>query len=346
MREPARGLLKEYLTEMGMQILVTGANGFVGAALCRKLVERGNSVRGLVRKTSDLSLLEGVPIERAIGAMDDPPSLADAMRGVEVVYHVAAAVSDWGPLAYFRRVNVEGTRNVLEAAVGNGVRRFVYVSSAAVHNFIGAQDMDERSPQLPTPFPYCQSKREAEALVLEYHRQGKIAATIVRPGDVYGPGDRVALLNLAGLLETGRMAYVGRGEKLGAFTYVENLADGLILAGAVERPAGEAYVITDGVKLTWRAYFEKLTLALGVPKPRFFVNPALAYAAASALEFVYRLFHVSSRPPITRYLIVHLSRDFHFSIEKARRELGYEPRVGVDEAVARTAEWYRNVVKR
>jgi nucleoside-diphosphate-sugar epimerase len=329
-----------------MRVLVTGANGFVGAALCRKLVERGDAVRGLVRRTSDLSLLADVDIERVVGALDDPASLANAARGVEVVYHVAGAVSDWGPLDYFRRVNVEGTGSLLRAAVRCGVGRFVYVSSAAVHSFIGAEDMDERSPQLPTPFPYCQSKREAEALALEFHSRGEIGVTIVRPGDVYGPGDRVALLRLSKLLESGWMAHVGRGDKLGAFAYVENLADGLILAGTVENAAGEAYVITDGVKLTWRAYFEKLTAALDVPAPRVSVSPALAYAAASMLEFVYHLFHIRRRPPITRYLVTHLSRDFHFSIAKARRDLEYEPGVGVDEAIRRTAEWYERVVRR
>jgi nucleoside-diphosphate-sugar epimerase len=328
-----------------MRVLVTGANGFVGAALCQRSVARGDSVRGLVRRASDLALLQGVDVERVVGDLGDPPSLVSAARGVEVIYHVAAAVSDWGTLAYFRRVNVEGTKNVLEAAIQNGVPRFVYVSSAAVHSFIGAQDMDEQSPQLPTPFPYCQSKREAETVVLGYHRLGKVAATIVRPGDVYGPGDRVALLRLSKLLESGMMARVGRGEKLGAFTYVENLAHGLILAGTVERAAGEAYVITDGVKLTWRAYFDRLASALDVPPPRITVDPALAYAAATALEFAYRLLRITHRPPITRYLVTHLSRDFHFSIEKARRELGYEPQVGVDEAISRTARWYNKVAR-
>ncbi|MBN1810838.1 MAG: hypothetical protein JXA14_03285, partial [Anaerolineae bacterium] len=122
-------------------------------------------------------------------------------------------------------------------------------------------------------------------------------------------------------------------------------ADGLILAGTVEKAAGEVYVLTDGVKLTWRAYFERLTSALDVPPPRISVNPALAYAAASVLEFVYRLLRISRRPPITRYLVTHLSEDFHFSIDKARRELGYEPRVGIDEAIGRTASWYRKIVR-
>jgi nucleoside-diphosphate-sugar epimerase len=183
-----------------VNVLVTGANGFVGAALCRKLVERGDRVRGLVRKTSDLSLLNGIAIQRVVGSLGDMVSLKKAVQGIELVYHVASAVSDWGTLAFFRLVNVEGTRNLLTASVDEGVRRFVYVSSAVVHSFIDSQDMDENSPQLETPFPYCQTKREAEALVMDCHRQRRIEASIVRPGDVYGPGDRTSLIKMAKLL--------------------------------------------------------------------------------------------------------------------------------------------------
>lgn len=328
-----------------MRTLVTGANGFVGSWLCRKLLQRGDAVRGLVRVTSNLSLLEGVPIEQTIGSLDDPTSLAMATRDVDVVFHVAAAVTDWGTLDWFRRVNVEGTRNLIEAAVQNEVKRFVFVSTIAVHSFIDAQEMTEESPQLPTPFPYSQSKREAEAVVMDYHDAGKIEVSIVRPGDVFGPCDQTALLRMAPMLEAGMMAHVAGGKKLGAFTYVENLVDGIILAGTVDRAAGEAYVITDGIRLTWRAYFDKLTDALDLPRPRFSAPPALAYAIASILAFIYRLLRIKSRPPITRYLVDHMTNHVHFSIEKARRNLGYEPQVGIDEAIARTAAWYRRVVR-
>lgn len=328
-----------------MRALVTGANGFIGSTLCRQLVHKGDFTRGLVRETSDLSLLAGTPVELVTGDLEETPSLEEATRDVDIVYHVAGAVTDWGSLSYFRRINVEGTRNVLEASILNEVDRFVYVSSAAVHSFIGAEDMDEESPQLPTPFPYCQSKREAEALVLDYHARGDIAVTIVRPGDVYGPGDRVTLLRLADLLERGLMAQVGGGKTLGAFTYVENLAQGLIMAGTCRRAIGETYVITDGVKMTWSEYMDRLTAALDVPGPRISVPPWLAYGVASLFESVYRFLDVWQRPPVTRYLVTHLSKDFHFSIEKARRELGYEPPVGVDQAIQRTAEWYKAEVR-
>lgn len=328
-----------------MRVLVTGANGFVGAALCRKLVDRGDEVRGLVRKTSDLSLLDGINIQKIVGSLEEPIFLEKVTKGIELVYHVASAVSDWGTLEHFRRVNVEGTRNVLEASIRNRVKRFVYVSSVAVHSFIGAQEMNEESPQLPTPFPYCETKREAEGLVLEAHRRERIKVAIVRPGDVYGPGDRTSLLKMAKILESGRMAFVGGGKALGAFTYVENLVDGLILAGTKREAEGEVFVITDGIKLSWRDYFEKLTAALNVSRPRVSVSPTLAYAAAVFFEFFYRHLRIRSRPLITRYLITHLRNDFHFSIDKAKQKLGYAPKVGIDEAIRRTAEWYMKVVR-
>ena len=196
-----------------MRILVTGANGFVGAMLCKKLIEKGERVRGLVRKTSDLSLLEGVPVEKVVGSLEDSTSLKSAVKDIDLVYHVAAAVTDWGTLDYFQQVNVEGTRNILNASVQAGVKRFIFVSSVVVHSFIGAQDMNEDSPQLPTPFPYCQTKREAESLVMDCHRTGKMDVTVVRPGDIYGPGDRVSLLKMAKMLESGKMAYIKGGNK-------------------------------------------------------------------------------------------------------------------------------------
>jgi nucleoside-diphosphate-sugar epimerase len=329
-----------------MRILVTGSNGFLGAALCRKLVERGDEVRGLVRRTSDLSLLEGIPVEQVTGSLEDTASLDRAVSGVELVYHVAAAVTDWGSYAYFHRINVEGTQNILQAAARAGVRRFVHVSSVAVHSFSGGRDMNENAPLFPTPFPYCQTKREAEALVMEAHRKGEVEAAVVRPGDIYGPGDRVGLLKMAPLLEKGLMAIIKRGRSLGAFAYVENLADGIVLAGIRPEAAGQAYILTDGIKLTWREYFQKLTQALDLPPVRISLPPWMAYGVAAFLEGIFRVFRVKARPPVTRYLVAHLRKDFHFGIEKARLELGYHPAIGVDEAIRRTAQWYKSVVRK
>jgi len=326
-----------------MNVLVTGANGFVGAAVCRLLLQKGHSVTGLVRRTSDLSLLQGLSVQTEYGSLGDNESLMRAAGGKDIVFHIAAKVSDWGSLDDFRQINVEGTRKLLDAAAGAGVQKFVYVSSVAVHSFTGAVQMNEESPQLPTSYPYCQSKREAEALVLDYHNSRKISAVIIRPGDVYGPGDRTSLLKMKNMLVKGLMGLICRGRKLGAFTYVENLAHGIVLAGMSDKSAGRAYIITDGVQMTWREYFNRLTKEIGVPRPRFSLPGFLAWPAAYLFESVYRLFNIKTRPPLTKYLVDHLTHDFCFSTDRARDELEYMPVVQTEEAIRRTARWFIDV---
>jgi len=328
-----------------MKVFVTGANGFVGSVLCRKLLNRGDRVLGLVRKTSDLSFLAGIHIQKIIGSLENSATYSAFLKDVEVVYHIAGAVSDWGSLDYFRRVNLEGTRKLIEASAANKVKRFVYVSSIVVHSHIGACDLDEESPQLETSFPYVQTKREAEKLVMSYHKADKIEVTIVRPGDIYGPGDRVSLLKMAPMLEKGMMGYIGGGKTIGALTYVKNLAVGLVLAGTKKEAAGEAFVITDGSKISWKEYFKALTEELNVPAPRFSLHPSIAYVIASVLEFIYRIFHIKKRPPLTKYLVTHLTKDFHFTIDKAKNILGYKPETGFNQAIKETAEWYKQVVR-
>ncbi|RKY81651.1 hypothetical protein DRQ07_03495 [candidate division KSB1 bacterium] len=326
-----------------MRALVTGANGFVGAALCRLLLDKGWHVKGLVRKTSDLSLLEGMNVEKVYGSLHDKESLKTATDSVDVVFHAAAKVSDWGTLEDFRKVNVEGTRNLIESSVESRAGRFVYISSVAVHNFTGAKNMNENSPQFKTRHAYCQSKREAEALVLQYQKNRLIDVTIIRPGDIYGPGDRTSLLKMQKMLKNGMMGLIGGGRKLGAFTYVENLVHGIFLAGTKKEGIGKTYVITDGVEMTWKEYFLKLTKAIGVPGPRFSLSPFLAWGISYSLDFLYKALRIKTRPPLTVYLVDHLTHDFHFSIEKAKNELGYEPVFSVDEAVSRTAQWFNEV---
>ena len=329
-----------------MNILVTGANGFVGAEACKKLIANGDSVRALVRKTSDLGLLAGVEVEVVYGSLTDSASLKAAVAGMDAVCHVAAYVSDWGRLQDMREINVRGTRRLLDLAVEAGVKRFVFISSAAIHSFIDSEEMNEDSPRHKTSYPYCLTKREAEEVVREYDAEGEIEGVILRPGDVYGPGDRTSLLKMADMLEKNRMALIDRGSTLGAFTYVENMADAIVKSVHVTEAAGEAFVITDGIKLTWADYFRKLTAELDLKAPRISVPGPFAGFVAAVLEGVYTLLGIRSRPPLTRYLVEHLRWDFHFSIDKARRILGYEPAVDVDTAILRTAQWYKKTVRK
>ncbi len=324
-----------------MNVLVTGANGFVGAMLCRKLLDKNYNVYGLVRKTSDLTLLQDLPVKTITGSLQDPKTLRNAVYNIHTIYHVAAAVSDWGSLSWFRSINVDGTRALLGASIDAGATRFVLVSTVAVHAFLGNRNMDENSPQIPNPFPYGISKQEAEHLVLQYYKEKKIDVTIVRPGDVFGPGDRTSLLKMKDMLLKGQMLYLNGGRRLGAFTYVENLCAGIILAGTSKQAIGETYIITDGYQLTWREYFERLTIELNLPRHGLSIPAWLAMLIAVISETLHRLFGIKKRPLITRYLVAHLKKDFHFSIQKAMDELGYHPQISLDEAIHRTAKWFR-----
>ncbi|MCK5145545.1 NAD-dependent epimerase/dehydratase family protein [bacterium] len=328
-----------------MKVLVTGANGFVGAAVCKKLLDRGDYVRGLVRKTSDLSLLKGLNVDLEVVSLNDKEALASVVKDIDVVYHVAAAVGDWGSLEWFREINVYATRRLMELSAAAGVKRLVYVSSVAVHSFIDAQDMDETAPQNPTPFPYCQSKREAEEVVRAFHQKGGMETVIIRPGDVYGPGDRTSLLKMAPMLEKGLLLLIDNGRTLGAFTYVENLADGILLGGLHPAAAGDTFIITDGIKMSWKEYFDRLCSALDLPHPRLSLKPGFVRALARCMESLHRSLRLKQRPFITCYLAEHLCSDFHFSVEKAATVLGYSPAVTVDEAITATSRWYREAVR-
>jgi nucleoside-diphosphate-sugar epimerase len=289
--------------------------------------------------------LQGVTVEIVSGSLSNRDALQKATINQDLVFHVAAAVTDWGSLEYFRAINVDGTRNAIEAAILNQVPRFLYVSSVAVSSFSDQRNMEEDAPQLPTPYPYCQTKREAEDLVNNLHRSGKIQTVIVRPGDIYGPNDRVALLRMGEMLRRNQLPYVAGGNKLGAFTYIDNLVEGMVLASTNDKAYGRTYILTDGVEMSWRTYFVKLTDALGYPHPSFSVYPQVGYAAAFILENIYRVMKIQQRPPISRYLINHLSTDFHFSIERARVELGYQPIDDMDETIRRTADWYKSYME-
>jgi nucleoside-diphosphate-sugar epimerase len=325
---------------MGQSLLITGASGFIGSHVADALGRAGHRVRAMVRPTSRLDLLRQAPVEIVVGDVTEASSLAQAMRGVHVVVHVAALAADWGPYEAFWRANVLGTRNVLRAASQTGVRRLVHISSTAVHGFGGFRHADESAPQPRTIWPYCQTKQVAEREVFEFSRREGLEVCVLRPGNVFGPRDHTFFEKYADVLMRGQGACVGGGRAWTCPTYVQNLVDAIVLACFEPRAAGEAYIITDGLGIDWRTFTDKCADALRVPRPRLSVPFWPAYAAATLMETAYRSLGIAQAPLLTRYRVCNGGRDYHFSIEKARRALGFEPRVGLDEALERTAEWY------
>jgi nucleoside-diphosphate-sugar epimerase len=322
--------------------LVTGINGFIGSHVSQRLLSRGLTVRGIVRRTSDLTFLQGQGPELSFGDITDRESLAAPMKGVEVVIHVAGLASDWGPLEKFYEVNVTGTRNTAEEANRAGVRRFVHIGTTAVHGFPGYSHITESAPMAETSFPYCETKKMAENWLFDFARTVRMEISSIRPGNVFGPRDHTFIEKYLDALVDGKLGYVSGGCCLTAPNYIDNLVDAIETASVEPRAAGEAFFITDGLDITWNAFTEKFAASLGVPAPKLSVPFAIAYALAYGSEKLYHLLGSSSPPMLTRYRISNGGRDYHFSIDKARNLLAYNPAVNFEDAVENTVRWYRN----
>jgi nucleoside-diphosphate-sugar epimerase len=240
--------------------------------------------------------------------------------------------------------NFDGTSNVLEEAIRAGTQRFVQVSSLAVHPFTGHVDADESTPATNRINGYCASKIAAEQLVMRAQQKELIQTTIVRPGAIiHGPGDTTTFVHLAPYLENGKMVLVNGGRQFTCYAYSENLADGLLLAGARPEAVGEVITLNDDIKITIRQLMEAICQALGVPPQFSSVSRPVARAGAWVLDRLWKLFLRPNPPPVHRYRVAIVARDFHFTARKAKRLLGYQPSVSLEEGLRRTVEWYREL---
>jgi len=325
-----------------VRVLVTGGAGFIGSHLALRLRAEGAEVVVAALPGEQTAHLEASGVTVLRGDVRDPRHCVDAVSGCELVFHLAALTKLWGPHRLFMEVTVGGTHNVLAAAAAAGARRLVLLSSLAVHDFSGYRHGDEDAPRDGFLTPYSESKILAEDHARDFHSHGRLQTVIVRPGLFpFGPRDRNAFPRLARGLEQGRFAHVAGGRALLCTAYVENLVEGLWLAGVHKAAAGETFVIGDPEPVRWVDLIERFCAAIDVPLPRRSLPAWTAWLAATALETLYRSNLVTGEPPFNRYLVAQVSRDFFFSSAKAERLLGYQAPVDLDTAVARTAAWYR-----
>ena len=328
-----------------MKALVTGGTGFVGTHLVRKLKARGDTVRCLVRKTSNVAPLERIGVELAEGDITMCASLADAVRGVDVVYHCAAKVGAAGIRSEFYLANVEGTRNVIKACEAASVARLVYVSTQSVtFDFTDKFNADESTP-LPARYrdPYSETKALAEKEVLDAAKKGRVSANAVRPTLVWGPGDLTILPVMAKLASRGMLVLVNGGRAETSTSYVENVCDCLVLAADREEVSGEAFFVTDDERITSREFIEKMADAAGFKRPKMSLPYGLAYASAAVAERLHALSGSKKEPLMTRYAIALTGRNLTFSCEKARRTLGYKPVVNINDGMRRLAAWVKEI---
>jgi nucleoside-diphosphate-sugar epimerase len=318
-----------------MKSLVTGASGFVGSHLVDSLTAVGDQVRILVRPTSNLQWVSP-QAERCVGDIVDPESVRKAIRGVDRVFHCAALVSDWGDPAVFRATNVGGTKLLLDAALGAGVKKFVHVSTTDVYGYPG-RFVTEDAPFRYRGWPYGDTKIDAEKLVWEYAGRG-LPTTVLRPATVYGPRAPV-VTEIVKLLRQREMVFIGSGNTNAGLCHVDNLVAGLLLAGRPDRGRHRAYNIEDGLGVTWRGFTNRLAMMLALAPVRTRIPRRVAYVAGWALESWGRLRNQSSRPLVTRMSVELLGTDQSFSNERARLELGWYPAVGFEQGMSRMQPW-------
>ncbi len=323
--------------------LVTGATGFIGGHLVQRLLSEGYQVRCLVRPTSDASALVGLGAEVIIGDLTSARSLAPAAEGCKYVLHCAALVSDWATSKEVTRVNVEGTRNLLAAAVEASVRRFVHISSTDVYGYPGGVEIDERYTSTDFRNWYAHTKLAAEAEVRRVESEHALDAVILRPATVYGPGSKEMVREIARAIRRGNMFLVGGGRAIAGLCYVENLIDAVTLALRHDAARGQAFNTTDGLDVTWRDFAAGLADGLGCSQVRWSMPYWLAEGVGFGLEHGYRALRTTTglktRPLLSRQAVHVMGTDQSFSNRKARELLGWEPRVDYAGGLQATIAW-------
>jgi nucleoside-diphosphate-sugar epimerase len=327
--------------------LVTGATGFIGSHLVPRLVQDGYAVRCLVRDSADTTALERLGVELAPGRLEDPASLYRAVDGCDFVVHCGAMVSDWGTVEEIERVNVEGTRHLVEAAAKERVTRFVQISSSDVYGHPGSPAVrEDLSSSAEFRNWYAQSKLEAEREVAGVASAHGLDTVVLRPATVYGPRALETVGKIGTAIKGGYMLLVDRGRAIAGLVYIDNLVDAILLALRHPDARGEAFNVTDGLPVTWKQYTDGLADAIGAGPARLSLPYGVANGVGHALEGGYRALRKSAglhtTALLSRQAVQIMGHDQDFSNRKARDLLGWAPRVGYDEGMATTVAWLRD----
>jgi nucleoside-diphosphate-sugar epimerase len=321
-----------------MRVALTGASGYTGGRLLGALRARGDEVAVLVRPQSVSDRVRSLASRVVEGALGDVAAASRLVEGADAVVHVAAVYRTAGhPDSYYREVNVLGTERLLEAAARTGVRRFVHTSTVGVHGHVERPPADESAPFAPGDI-YQATKAEAERLALDFHRRRGVPVAVVRPGAIYGPGE-TRLLKLFRAIARGRYAIVGTGRTFYHPVFIDDLVDGFLLA--LDRPeaVGESFLVCGP------SYVAQTDLAALVAKHTggrvlpFRIPARPIQWAGDLVEAI--CVPLGLEPPLHRRRVDFWTKSRAFTIEKARRLLGYAPKVDLDEGIARTAAWYR-----
>jgi nucleoside-diphosphate-sugar epimerase len=326
-----------------VNVLVTGATGFTGGHLAAALARRGHRVRAFVRPRSVTRFHESglgkLGVEPMEGDLSIAESVERATHGIEIVYHIAATYREAGqPDVAYRRINVDGTRHVLEAAQASGVRRVVHCSTGGVHGHIERPPATEDAPLAPGDI-YQETKLAAESLARAFGEREGLEVVIARPIGIYGPGDTRFLRLFRGIAR-GRFPILGRGDVFYHLTYLDDLVEGFRLCGETPRAAGRTYILAGPRYTTLKELTVLIARELGVAPPRLHLPVWPFWLAGLACEIVCVPLRIE--PPLYRRRVDFFTKSRAFDTTRARMELGFQPKVDLQQGIHLTATWYKN----
>jgi nucleoside-diphosphate-sugar epimerase len=314
------------------QVAVTGAAGFIGGAICRRLSGAGAKVTGLDVAEQGAGRVREAGASFACADISDREAVHAALEGAELVVHAAALVHEWGEMDDFVRVNVAGTANALEAAVNAGAERVVHISSVVVYGYHDASEQDETAFRRAYGIPYIDTKSASDRLAV---RRG---AVVIRPGDVYGPHGTQWILRPLEMARAGQLAVPGKGDGVMLPVFIEDLVDAVLL-GLERGEPGETYTVWDEQNpVSFEQHFNRIAAMVGGREARRLPRPLLAAVGATQERIAAAR---GSPPTLTARAITFVDRRGTVSTAKARERLGWEPRVPYDEGMRRTEEWLR-----
>jgi nucleoside-diphosphate-sugar epimerase len=330
-----------------MKAAVTGATGLLGSHIVERLIELGHEVRALARRTSDIRHLKTTDAYIITCDVEDYDSLRTLVQGVDIVFHCAAKVMPgWGRWQEFESCNVKGTENMLNVSAEAGVSRFLYVSSGDVYGHHGTTDTraDESTPcevEFNRYSYYAYSKLLADRLAQEYHKQGRLPITILRGSGIYGPRDRLLTDRFYELVKSPIVVWPGNANPRTTVTYATDVAELAILAATSEVAAGQIYNVATAEEQDWRGFAAALARAMGKSEKQWGIPMGLLYAAAFMMEKWGWLWRFREPPFLTRAELLNFQEGMYLDGSKARKELGWDPKITMEQGSRLYVEWRR-----
>ncbi len=325
-----------------MFALVTGAGGFLGQYVAEQLVGRGDRVRAFSRR--NYPELGAAGIECVTGDLRDANAVADACRGVDIVYHVAGVAGIWGPWEHYYGINTVGTENVIRGCRQHDVRRLVYTSSPSVTFDGGDQNGIDESAPYPDQWlcHYPHTKALAEQAVLAANGNDGLSTCALRPHLIWGPRDQHLIPRLLDRARRGKLVRVGDGQNLVDMIYVENAAAAHLLAGDLLQPghpsAGRAYFISQAEPVNCWEWIDQILQTAGLPPVRRSISFNAAWRIGAMMEAAYRVLRIRREPRMTRFLAAQLAKSHYFDTSRAAADLGFEPQISTAEGMTRLAD--------